>query len=217
MRSGNLTAVSANLPADEAVATPLGSCCCDGRRGFVAMLQPFVLGCVVGFLGGMVFMAPWWWTAESGKHDAAIDDRLAWGCLIGGVVIGCYACRLNLRPAPASAGRGVRQRGVTSLRLPERRCRGAESLCPPALPGHGRAGGLHLFGPAQGHAEPGSGRVLPVTCWTAVDPRTVRPGAPGELTERAWGGPLPEPCPRGTPAVAGAGRASRPAAGALVV
>jgi len=30
----------------------------------------------------------------------------------------------------------------------------------------------------------------------AVDPRTVRPGAPGELTERAWGGPLPEPGPR---------------------
>jgi len=27
----------------------------------------------------------------------------------------------------------------------------------------------------------------------AVDPRTVQPGAPGELTERAWGGPLPEP------------------------
>lgn len=27
----------------------------------------------------------------------------------------------------------------------------------------------------------------------AVDPRTVRPGATGELTERAWGGPLPEP------------------------
>jgi hypothetical protein len=27
----------------------------------------------------------------------------------------------------------------------------------------------------------------------AVDPRTVRPGAPGKLTERAWGGPLPAP------------------------
>ena len=30
----------------------------------------------------------------------------------------------------------------------------------------------------------------------AVDPRTVRPGTPGELTERAWGGALPEPSPR---------------------
>ncbi|MFD7616062.1 DUF6009 family protein [Streptomyces sp. NPDC059802] len=26
----------------------------------------------------------------------------------------------------------------------------------------------------------------------AVDPRTVRPGEPGRLSERAWGGPLPD-------------------------
>ena len=50
--------------------TPWGSCCCDGREGLFAMLN-FVLGCVVGFLGGMVLYGALVVSAESGKHDAA--------------------------------------------------------------------------------------------------------------------------------------------------
>ena len=91
--------------------TPWGSCCCDGREGLFAMLN-FVMGCVVGFLGGMVLMARWSCRRKLGSTMLQIDDA-GWGCLVGGVVIGCYRVPPDPVPGAFPAGWRVCQRVIT--------------------------------------------------------------------------------------------------------